>query len=265
MPIALCARIPVILKHRRMLPQDLYSAKFKQLQTKLKAYEQGEAVYQSRYGELRQECQSLQAQVTTIEASRRQLEDSLKDETSARAQLVTEIFHMRKVGVQARWSLIWFYSKVINNRHEKYVNHMLLGVMAAGEWVITVRTWDGEIEPEGDLISLPSTTDLAFIIWSKALRFTPVPVTKVLQIVWFAVLRRASKKRPSPNGENGFDKHGESTAVGKQQIEKWQDSNWGGVEETETNKCAWTSQECYHVPWRGHVCKQQGNMRHTLF
>jgi chromosome segregation ATPase len=106
MPIALCARIPVILKHRRMLPQDLYSAKFKQLQTKLKAYEQGEAVYQSRYGELRQECQSLQAQVTTIEASRRQLEDSLKDETSARAQLVTEIFHMRKVGVQARWSLI---------------------------------------------------------------------------------------------------------------------------------------------------------------
>ncbi|KAG0625548.1 hypothetical protein M758_2G064200 [Ceratodon purpureus] len=76
--------------------QDLYSAKFKQLQTKLKAHEQAETVHRTKYSELRQECQSLQSQLTTIEASRRQLEDSLKDETSARAQLVTDIYHMRK-------------------------------------------------------------------------------------------------------------------------------------------------------------------------
>lgn len=104
MPILL--RPAVILKHWRSLPQDLYSAKFKQLQSKLKAYEQAEAVHQSRYGELRQECQSLQVQLTTIEASRHQVEDSLKDETSARSQLVTEIFHMRKVGVKAHLNLV---------------------------------------------------------------------------------------------------------------------------------------------------------------
>lgn len=45
-------------------------------------------------------------QLTTIEASRHQVEDSLKDETSARSQLVTEIFHMRKVGVKAHLNLV---------------------------------------------------------------------------------------------------------------------------------------------------------------
>lgn len=79
------------------LQQDLYSTKFKQMQAMLKAYQQAETTQQASYNEIRRECQSLQARLATVEASRCQLEENLKDETSARSQLVTNIYHMRKV------------------------------------------------------------------------------------------------------------------------------------------------------------------------
>ncbi|KAG0613883.1 hypothetical protein M758_6G136400 [Ceratodon purpureus] len=85
-----------ILREEIHALQELYAAKFKQLHTKLKAHEEAEIVHQTRYCDIRNECHSLQTQLSTMEASRRQLEENLKDETSARSQLVTEIFHMRK-------------------------------------------------------------------------------------------------------------------------------------------------------------------------
>ena len=81
-----------------MLLQDLYTAKLKLLQKKLKAHEEADIANETMYGDIRNECHSLQTQLSTTEAYRRQLEENLKDETSARSQLVTEIFHMRKVG-----------------------------------------------------------------------------------------------------------------------------------------------------------------------
>lgn len=69
----------------------------KQLKAKLKMYEQEEAVGQSRFSEVQHECQMLQNKINTLEASRAMLESSLKDETSARSQLVSQLFNMRKV------------------------------------------------------------------------------------------------------------------------------------------------------------------------
>ncbi|XP_024391089.1 uncharacterized protein [Physcomitrium patens] len=85
-----------LLRHEIHALQDLYSTKFKQMQAMLKAYQQAETTQQASYNEIRRECQSLQARLATVEASRCQLEENLKDETSARSQLVTNIYHMRK-------------------------------------------------------------------------------------------------------------------------------------------------------------------------
>ncbi|XP_024400205.2 uncharacterized protein [Physcomitrium patens] len=76
--------------------QDLYSAKIEQMQSTLKLYEQADTDRSIKHDQLRQEIQSLHHHITTIEASRHRLEDDLKYETSARSQLVTEIYHMRK-------------------------------------------------------------------------------------------------------------------------------------------------------------------------
>ena len=78
--------------------QDLFNQEVKHLKSKIKVYEQEESVNLSKFAEVQRECQVLQAKITTIDASRQQLEDSLRDETSARSQLVSQLFNMRKVG-----------------------------------------------------------------------------------------------------------------------------------------------------------------------
>lgn len=71
------------------------------MQSTLKLYEQADTDRSIKHDQLRQEIQSLHHHITTIEASRHRLEDDLKYETSARSQLVTEIYHMRKVAISS--------------------------------------------------------------------------------------------------------------------------------------------------------------------
>lgn len=63
----------------------------------MKEYEQEGTIHQAQFGEIQKECQALQAKVTTMDASRQQLENCLKDETVAHSQLVSQVFHLRKV------------------------------------------------------------------------------------------------------------------------------------------------------------------------
>lgn len=78
----------------------MFNEEVKQLKSKIKAYEHEESVNLSKFTEVQRECQVLQAKITTFDASRQQLEDSLRDETSARSQLVSQLFNMRKVSYE---------------------------------------------------------------------------------------------------------------------------------------------------------------------
>lgn len=69
----------------------------KQMMAKMKEYEQEGTIHQAQFGEVQKECQALQAKVAAMDASRQQLETYLKDETVARSQLVSQVFHLRKV------------------------------------------------------------------------------------------------------------------------------------------------------------------------
>jgi chromosome segregation ATPase len=75
----------------------MYQAKLKQMMAKMKEYEQENTIHEAKFGEVQKECLALQAKVTAMDASRQQLETCLKDETVARSQLVSQVFHLRKV------------------------------------------------------------------------------------------------------------------------------------------------------------------------
>lgn len=77
--------------------QNLHNAEVKQLKAKLKSLEEEEASGQSRFAEVQQECMMLQDKIDSLESSRNMLENSLRDESSARSQLVSQVFNMRKV------------------------------------------------------------------------------------------------------------------------------------------------------------------------
>lgn len=77
--------------------QNLHTAEVKQLKAKLKSLEEEEASGQSRFAEVQQECVMLQNKIDSLESSRNMLENSLRDESSARSQLVSQVFNMRKV------------------------------------------------------------------------------------------------------------------------------------------------------------------------
>ena len=60
-------------------------------------YESDEQHGQGRLMEVHKELAALQNKLSSVEASRALLEASLKEETSARSQLVSQLFALRKV------------------------------------------------------------------------------------------------------------------------------------------------------------------------
>lgn len=79
--------------------QNLFNAEVKQLKTKLKNYELEEEKAHRRLGELQAETQTLQSKLNLVENSRAQAETTLKEETAARSQLVSQLFALRKVAL----------------------------------------------------------------------------------------------------------------------------------------------------------------------
>ncbi len=80
--------------------QDLFNAEVKQLKEKLKKYEAEEVANQTQFIEVQKECATLRTNLMSLQSSRTMLEASLKDETSARSQLVSQLFNLRKVLIQ---------------------------------------------------------------------------------------------------------------------------------------------------------------------
>jgi len=76
--------------------QDLFNAEVKQLTEKLKKYEIEEVANQTQFSKVQQECAELQTKLMSLQNSRNMLEARLKDETSARSQLVSQLFNLRK-------------------------------------------------------------------------------------------------------------------------------------------------------------------------
>ncbi|CAM6004348.1 unnamed protein product [Sphagnum balticum] len=76
--------------------QDLFNAEVKQLTEKLKKYEIEEVANQTQFSKVQQECAELQTKLMSLQSSRNMLEARLKDETSARSQLVSQLFNLRK-------------------------------------------------------------------------------------------------------------------------------------------------------------------------
>jgi septal ring factor EnvC (AmiA/AmiB activator) len=60
-------------------------------------YESEEQQGQGRLMDVQKELAMLQTKLSRVEASRASLEASLKEETSARSQLVSQLFALRKV------------------------------------------------------------------------------------------------------------------------------------------------------------------------
>ncbi len=80
--------------------QDLFNAEVKQLTEKLKKYQIEEVANQTQFSKVQQECAELQTKLMSLQSSRNMLEARLKDETSARSQLVSQLFNLRKVHFQ---------------------------------------------------------------------------------------------------------------------------------------------------------------------
>lgn len=80
--------------------QDLFNAEVKQLKEKLKKYEAEEVANQTQFIEVQKECATLRTNLMSLQSSRTMLEASLKDETSSRSQLVSQLFNLRKVLIQ---------------------------------------------------------------------------------------------------------------------------------------------------------------------
>ncbi|KAL2635075.1 hypothetical protein R1flu_006554 [Riccia fluitans] len=76
--------------------QNLYNAEVKQLKAKLKMYELEDQAGHGRFEEAQNELHNLQNKLVALEGSRALLETRLKDETSARSQLVSQLFTLRK-------------------------------------------------------------------------------------------------------------------------------------------------------------------------
>ncbi|KAG0572821.1 hypothetical protein KC19_VG128000 [Ceratodon purpureus] len=76
--------------------QDMYNAEVKHLKAKLKYQDEEEVLEKKKNCEIRHECLLLQNKIDMLEASKVILETRLKDETSARSQLVSQIFNIRK-------------------------------------------------------------------------------------------------------------------------------------------------------------------------
>lgn len=80
-----------------LILQNLFNEEVKQLKSKLKMYESEEQQGQGRLFEVQRELAALQNKLSSVEASRNLLEASLKEETSARSQLISQLFTLRKV------------------------------------------------------------------------------------------------------------------------------------------------------------------------
>jgi chromosome segregation ATPase len=78
----------------------LFNAEVKQLTEKLKKYQIEEVANQTQFSKVQQECAELQTKLMSLQSSRNMLEARLKDETSARSQLVSQLFNLRKVHFQ---------------------------------------------------------------------------------------------------------------------------------------------------------------------
>ncbi|CAK9232493.1 unnamed protein product [Sphagnum troendelagicum] len=85
-----------MLRQELHLLQDLFNAEVKQLKEKLKKYEAEEVANQTQFIEIQKECATLRTNLMSLQSSRTMLEASLKDETSARSQLVSQLFNLRK-------------------------------------------------------------------------------------------------------------------------------------------------------------------------
>ncbi|KAL3692742.1 hypothetical protein R1sor_006393 [Riccia sorocarpa] len=76
--------------------QSLFNAEVKQLKAKLKMYELEDQAGHGRFEEVQNELHNLQNKLVALEGSRALLESRLKEETSARSQLVSQLFTLRK-------------------------------------------------------------------------------------------------------------------------------------------------------------------------
>ncbi|BBN06071.1 hypothetical protein MPTK1_3g18140 [Marchantia polymorpha subsp. ruderalis] len=76
--------------------QNLFNAEVKQLKAKLKMYELEDQAGHGRFEEVQKELLNLQNKLVAQEGSRALLESRLKEETSARSQLVSQLVTLRK-------------------------------------------------------------------------------------------------------------------------------------------------------------------------
>lgn len=67
------------------------------MKAKLKYQEEEGVAESNRFCEIQHECKVLQSRIESLEAAKDMLEVNLKDETSARSQLVSQVFNLRKV------------------------------------------------------------------------------------------------------------------------------------------------------------------------
>lgn len=86
----------VMLRQELQSLQGLFNEEVNQLKSKLKMYESEEQQGQGHLMEVQRELTVLQKKLSSVEASRASLEASLKEETSARSQLVSQLFTLRK-------------------------------------------------------------------------------------------------------------------------------------------------------------------------
>ncbi|XP_024388399.1 uncharacterized protein [Physcomitrium patens] len=85
-----------VLRQELQSLQNLYCAEVKQLKAKLKYQEEEGVAESNRFCEIQHECKVLQSRIESLEAAKDMLEVNLKDETSARSQLVSQVFNLRK-------------------------------------------------------------------------------------------------------------------------------------------------------------------------
>eukprot|EP01018_Ginkgo_biloba_P028262 Gb_39211 [translate_table: standard] len=85
-----------MLRQEMQSLQNLFKEEVRQLKSKLKMYESEEQHGQGRLSVLQKELAALQEKLSSVEASKVFLENNLKDEASARSQLVSQLFALRK-------------------------------------------------------------------------------------------------------------------------------------------------------------------------
>ncbi|KAH7296265.1 hypothetical protein KP509_26G016400 [Ceratopteris richardii] len=94
-----------LLRQELQSLQNIFNEEVKQLKTKLKMYESGELQGQGQLIEVQKELVALQNKLGSVEASRALLEASLKEETAARTQLISQLFALRKDNEKAKTEL----------------------------------------------------------------------------------------------------------------------------------------------------------------